>query len=465
MIIGITGNSGSGKTDLSKMIAKKIKNKSVTILDADKIAKELAKPGNDYYKEIIKLFGSSVLLKDGTLNRGKIAKIIFENTNKRKLLDKITFKYVVEETKKRIEKSRSKFIIIDAPLLIESKINKLCDIVISVIASKDVKIDRICKRDGIDIKTAKLRLKSQKQDKFYIKNSNYVVVNNNINIKKQAEDILEFINSKCYNNEIVVIQDSNLKIMQFKKLLKYKNIAHAYTLKPLDFANNNSYLTNKEAIINNYKALCDFLKIDNKKIVRPHQTHTNNVVKINKQEGIYTQELMNIDGMITDKPNKILSLGFADCTPLFLYDKEKNIIANVHSGWQGTTKHIIMEAIKKMKKEYNCNPEDLLCFIGPTIRKCHFKVEDDVRSIFIDSFKGICEPEEYIKDAGIEEGNQKYYIDTVYLNKRMILKCGVPKKNIIDSNVCTACEVILMHSFRIEQEKSGRSTAIICKKY
>ena len=58
----------------------------------------------------------------------------------------------------------------------------------------------------------------------------------------------------------------------------------------------------------------------------------------------------------------------------------------------------------------------------------------------------------------------KYYIDTVYLNKQMLINCGISEQNIIDSNICTVCNNEVLHSYRIEKEKSGRSTAIICLK-
>ena len=377
MIIGITGNSGTGKTSICKEIIKNSTNKTVSILDADKIAKELAAPGEVYFKQIVNMFGKEILNEDGTLNRIKLANIIFKDSKKREKLDEITYKYVGEETVRRIEITKSDIVIIDAPLLIESNLNKLCDVVISVIADKKIKLERICKRE----KSANARLEAQKDDEFYIKNSNYVVINNNLELEEVSKDILEFLNCKSYNDEIVIIQTKDFKIMEFKKLLEFKKTRHCYTLRPLDFGTNLTYKEKENEVLNNYKLVCSYLKLDSKNIVRAYQTHTKNVKCIDKETGIFPKELIDVDGLITNKKDKVLSQVFADCTPLLLFDNNKNVIANIHSGWQGTLNKIVEEAINKMIDYYKCNPKDIMCFIGPTIRKCHFEVEEDVKII------------------------------------------------------------------------------------
>ena len=98
--------------------------------------------------------------------------------------------------------------IIDAPLLIETKLNEICDIVVSAIANESTKIERICKRDNVDKKTAKQRLNSQLAEDTYIKNSNYVLINNNANLEKEAKDFLELLSNKnLFNKETVIIKN------------------------------------------------------------------------------------------------------------------------------------------------------------------------------------------------------------------------------------------------------------------
>lgn len=458
LIIGVTGNSGSGKTSISKLLEKKL---NVDIIDADKVVKEMSMPGAIYFKEIVKKFGKDILLENGELNKQKLAGIIFTNNEKREALNSLTFKYVVEEITKRAKLSKSEIVIIDAPLLIESGLNQICDIVISVLANEKTKIKRICTRDSIDEDTARKRINAQPKNDFYIENSNLVVINNdNCNLEKQVINIKEIIESQILKNkETVIIQKEDLKILQFKRLLDYKEyITHAFTLKPLDFGSNNTYTKKKEEIDNNYKLVCELLNLDSKNIIRPYQTHTNNVKEVNDEIGVFNESFINIDGLVTNERNRILSLTFADCTPLYLFDKNKKVIGNIHSGWQGTVKKIAKRGVKFMKETYNSNPKDIICVIGPTIRKCHFEVQKDVKDIFYNTFSYMEKINEIIE---YNKKTKSYFIDTVEINKNLLIEEGILEKNIVDSKVCTFCNNDIFHSYRKEGEEAGRNTALI----
>lgn len=156
----------------------------------------MSKYKEPYYKEIVKKFGQEILLENKEIDRPKLAQIIFSNNKKREELNKITCKYIAKEIESQAKKEGQNIIIIDAPLLIETKLNQICDIVISVIASENIKINRICKRDNVDEKTAKQRLSSQLAEDIYIENSNYVLVNNDANLEEEAEKFLELLNNK-----------------------------------------------------------------------------------------------------------------------------------------------------------------------------------------------------------------------------------------------------------------------------
>lgn len=193
MIIGITGNSGTGKTSICKKILQIKEKNQITLIDADRIVKEISVPGHEYFNQIINIFGKEITLSNGNVDRKKLANIIFSDNKKRELLNKNTYKYVVEEIKKQVKESKNKTVIIDAPLLIESGLNKICNVVISVISDSKIKIERICKRDNIDKNMAQARLNSQNKNEFYIKNSDYIIINNDCNIEKHAKDIIKLI--------------------------------------------------------------------------------------------------------------------------------------------------------------------------------------------------------------------------------------------------------------------------------
>ena len=190
-VIGITGSSGSGKTTVSKLLEK---NHQAKIIDADIIVKEMSVPGTEYIKKIEEIFGKTILFEDGSLNKKLLAEKIYSNKDELESLNRITFKYIVDEMKKRVEifKNTIDLIVIDAPLLIESGLDKLCDYIISIIADEDIKIKRICKRDNLSLDTARKRLNIQKEDKYYIENSDFVISNNeNCDLEKEIEKIMQ----------------------------------------------------------------------------------------------------------------------------------------------------------------------------------------------------------------------------------------------------------------------------------
>lgn len=185
-IIGITGNSGSGKSTICQIIKE---NYNSEIIDADKVAKKLTNSETEYLKEIIKTFGNIIVDENGKLNRKKLANIIFNNKEEKLLLDKLTFKYVVDEIKEQISKIKScDYIVLDVPLLFESKLNEVCDITIGVLAEKKEKINRIIDRDKITYEQSLNRLNNQPEDKFYIDNCDFIILNNET-IEKIEEQI------------------------------------------------------------------------------------------------------------------------------------------------------------------------------------------------------------------------------------------------------------------------------------
>ena len=188
MIIGITGSSGSGKSTICKMLAK---DYNVKVINADKIAKKLSQKGSSYIIDIIKTFGKDIVDEDGELKRKKLAEIIYTNSQKREALNKCTFKYIKAEINKQIKKVKDNTtILIDAPLLFEAELDKICDKVIGVISDKELQVERIVARDNISYEQAEKRLAAQKSNEFYIKKCDMIIKNDNyIDIEKSIEQI------------------------------------------------------------------------------------------------------------------------------------------------------------------------------------------------------------------------------------------------------------------------------------
>lgn len=189
MIIGITGSSGSGKSTLCEILESSYK---VKILNADKIARRLSRKGTSYLIDIIKVFGKDIVDEEGELKRSKLAQIIYSDAKKREELNTYTFKYVKEDIIKKISKIQDETtIVIDAPLLFEAELDKMCDKVIGIISPRELQIERIVARDDIDYEDAEKRLAAQANDEFFIKKCDYIVKNDNgfSKIEEQINDI------------------------------------------------------------------------------------------------------------------------------------------------------------------------------------------------------------------------------------------------------------------------------------
>ena len=260
--------------------------------------------------------------------------------------------------------------------------------------------------------------------------------------------------SKLDNENIIHKIYDDIEIIQFKKLLEFPNLIHGYTLRKHGI---NISSNNKKVLKESYNKISKIFNIDETNIIKPHQTHTD-IIEVVKNPNI---EFNEVDGLITDKNNILLVTTSADCISLLFYDKRKNLIADVHSGWRGTAKKIGKKAVIKMIKEYSSNPEDIICAICPSIRKCHFEVDTDVMEIFKKEFEYTGRINEIISVGRKVEEKQKYNIDTVLINKILLEEAGLKKENIIDSGICTVCNSDCFHSYRVDKQESGRNGALI----
>jgi hypothetical protein len=256
------------------------------------------------------------------------------------------------------------------------------------------------------------------------------------------------------NEEIIYVKKEGIEYIQFKRLLKY-GIKHAYTLK----SDGVNFAFNQPKHDESYSNLCKALDIDVKTVIEPVQTHTDIVKCVDSM--LSTEETQNVDGLITNKCGVTLTSKNADCILFLFYDPVKKVIANVHSGWRGTFKKIAEKTVCKMINYYGSKAEDIICCICPSIRKCHFEVSLDVKELCEEIFEFTGKIDEFIELGNIVDGEQKYNIDTVMINKILLKELGIKERNIVDSNLCSMCNPDKIESVRVDKGKSGRATAII----
>ncbi len=173
MIIGITGGSGTGKSTACRFF----EEKGWLIIDADSVAREVCSRGTKCLGEIKSEFGDKILDENGNLKRKELGEIVFADKSRLERLNSITHKYIVKEIKNRA-KNNCRDIVIDAPLLLETGLESICDKTLCVLADEDIRIRRICKRDSISPQTAKNRIASQKEDSYYRDRCDFSVMNN-----------------------------------------------------------------------------------------------------------------------------------------------------------------------------------------------------------------------------------------------------------------------------------------------
>ena len=288
------------------------------------------------------------------------------------------------------------------------------------------------------------------------------------------------------NKNVIHIKDEAIEYLQFKKLLEYKDVIHhAYAL-GLDVGFKTTTVNQKlaspariELARKSYKKLCHCVGSDDTHIVQANQNHTDIIkyvqekVNVNEPDFSLAEEGIE-DGLITNKKNLALATTNADCILLLFFDPVKKIIANTHSGWKGTLQRISVKTVQKMVKEFGCNPKDIICCICPSIRKCHFEVDKDVKDMFEKEFYDLLNDkfidiEEENKEKVIQltdfieekVENTKWNIDTVLINKIILQKEGLQAGNIIDSGICSVCHSDIIHSYRIEKKAYNTETAII----
>jgi len=160
-VVGLTGGIASGKSTVSALL----KKAGAVIIDADRIARKVVKKGQPAYREIVQNFGETILLPDGEINRSVLGDIIFNDPQKKQLLNRIVHPHVREEQNRQMkhiqEKDPDAIVILDIPLLIETQTQRDLSEVVVVYAPEHIQIKRLMQRDGISKADALARVRSQ----------------------------------------------------------------------------------------------------------------------------------------------------------------------------------------------------------------------------------------------------------------------------------------------------------------
>ncbi len=161
MIVGLTGSIGSGKSTVSRELARL----GAVILDADAIAHEIVEPGQPALAQIAASFGAEYLCPDGSLNRKKLGELVFSSDEARFQLNAITHPQILAVLRQKLSaalaQDPSALVVIDAPLLFETGLDEEAEQIWVVYAREDVVLERLQQRDGFSAAEVQARLHSQ----------------------------------------------------------------------------------------------------------------------------------------------------------------------------------------------------------------------------------------------------------------------------------------------------------------
>ncbi|NLY18546.1 MAG: peptidoglycan editing factor PgeF [Clostridiaceae bacterium] len=226
---------------------------------------------------------------------------------------------------------------------------------------------------------------------------------------------------------------------------------------PYDTLNFSLHKKNKlENVLENFRRLSEKTGIPMDRMVLSKQVHGSTVSIVDKRHcgmGLTGERTLgDTDGLITGSKGVALVTFYADCVPVYLYDKKEGVIGLVHSGWRSTIENISAKAVEKMKSVFNCKPENITAAIGPHINKCCFEIGDDVYREFVSKLPF---SKEMIKPSG-----EKWKADLSGIIARSLILEGIDKCNIHDIKRCTVCEKELFFSHRGGHGNSGTAIAL-----
>ena len=192
IVVGLTGNLASGKSEAAKVFMKK----GARVIDADEIARKLTQKNVALKSAIAKMFGRAFVKKGGRIDRRKLAWHVFSNPRDLKKLNVLVHPSVIIEIYKQLEKFRAKkgVVILDVPLLFESKMEKLADFTVVVKASEASMLSRASRR-GIPAALARKILAAQWPAMKKARLADFVIDNNGSaeDLERRVHQVMETI--------------------------------------------------------------------------------------------------------------------------------------------------------------------------------------------------------------------------------------------------------------------------------
>ena len=260
-----------------------------------------------------------------------------------------------------------------------------------------------------------------------------------------------------------------LRFLQLAELCEYENLVHGFSTRrggvsEPPFSSLNLSLNVKDdsaSVSENRRLFLSDLGIGDNPLVQAKQVHEDHVLVIEREMTCAAGFPENVrsfpaDALITALGDIILGVSVADCVPVLLFDRRKEVVATVHGGWRSTAVGLGSKVIRMMGEIFGTRPEDVVVGMGPSIGPCCYEVDEPVISAFANLSP-------YWYEWVREEGRGRWRLDLVRANQTLLLEAGVPQGQIFSSGFCTSCQQDLFFSHRRDGGKTGRMMGLIMK--
>ena len=260
-------------------------------------------------------------------------------------------------------------------------------------------------------------------------------------------------------------------VIKYKVFDKYEDIIHGFSTRLGGVSTSHLYSLNLsfsrgddiDNVIENNRRFAKALGYDFSNRVFSDQVHDTKIYVVTEKDKGKAEELKdiikNIDGLVTNVPNIPLITFYADCVPLYFFDKVNRVVGLAHSGWKGTVNNIASEMVKTMKNTYGSDPANIVTAIGPSICMDCYEISYDVAEQFISRFNEI-----ELSKILLDKGNGKYQLNLHEACKINLMNSGVLEENIAMPDICTCCNPEVLYSHRASNGLRGNLAAVIMLK-
>lgn len=232
---------------------------------------------------------------------------------------------------------------------------------------------------------------------------------------------------------------------------------------------------NRERVAANRSKFADAVGADEMALVTLRQFHSD-VIHV---AAAPCAEAPKADALISAKPGLLLGVQTADCVPILLADARQRVVAAIHAGWRGTLARIAVKTLGRMSMEFGTRPRDVVAALGPAIGRECYEVGPEVAQAFAAQFPRAAEwfegPFEQLAHGeeplslpwltmmppGHVPPPPRVQLDLRAANRWQLIDAGVPEKHLEASDLCTACRLDLLFSYRREGAQTGRLMAVV----